>query len=65
MDYRQLCEAVCIVAKDTGTFIRDQLHQVSTDNIHTKGRQNFVTSVDKEAEKRIIQRLEALLPFHA
>ena len=62
MDYRQLCEAVRIVAKDTGTFIRDQLHQVSTDNIHTKGRQNFVTSVDKAAEKRIIQRLEALLP---
>jgi myo-inositol-1(or 4)-monophosphatase len=62
MDYRELCEAVRIVAKDTGAFIRDQLNQVSAYNVQTKGKQNFVTSVDKEAEKRIVQHLEALLP---
>lgn len=62
MDYRELCNAVRAVAKDTGTFIRDQLNQVSTYTVETKGRQNFVTSVDKAAEKRIVQRLEALLP---
>ena len=62
MDYSELCGSVRIVAKDAGAFIRDRLDQVTEHHIETKGKQNFVTFVDKEAEKRIVQRLETLLP---
>jgi myo-inositol-1(or 4)-monophosphatase len=62
MDFSELCESVRVVAKDTGAYIRDQIHQVSVHAIQIKGKQNFVTSVDKAAEKRIVQRLESLVP---
>jgi myo-inositol-1(or 4)-monophosphatase len=62
MDYSEICESVRIVAKEAGAYIRDQLNHVSDRNIQTKGKQNFVTSVDKAAEKMIVQRLETLLP---
>ncbi|MBN2272753.1 MAG: inositol monophosphatase [Bacteroidales bacterium] len=62
MDFRELCESVISVAKDTGDFIRGQLNQISVSHIQVKGRQNFVTEVDKGAEERIVKRLEKLLP---
>jgi myo-inositol-1(or 4)-monophosphatase len=62
MDFRELCGSVTIVAKEAGAYIRDQLNQVSGHHIQTKGKQNFVTAVDKAAEKMIVQHLEVLLP---
>jgi myo-inositol-1(or 4)-monophosphatase len=62
MDFSELCRSVTMVAKDAGAFIHERLNQVSDHNIQTKGRQNFVTSVDKAAEKKIVQHLETLLP---
>jgi myo-inositol-1(or 4)-monophosphatase len=62
MDFRDLCDSVITVAKDTGEFIRGQLNQISVSHVQVKGRQNFVTTVDKGAEKRIVGSLETLLP---
>jgi myo-inositol-1(or 4)-monophosphatase len=62
MDFRKLCESVKSVAKDAGGYIRDRLNQVSIGHVQIKGKQNFVTDVDKGAEERIVKSLEALLP---
>lgn len=62
MDFRELCESVIIVAKDTGAYIRDRLNQITVSDVQIKGKQNFVTDVDKGAEERIVKSLEALLP---
>lgn len=62
MDYRELSKAVEVIAKDAGSYIREWLNQVTVENIQVKGKQNFVTAVDKGAEERIVRSLEALLP---
>ncbi len=62
MDHRQLCESVTVVAKEAGAFIRERLNQVKAGDIRVKGKQNFVTDVDKGTEERIVRRLEVLLP---
>ncbi len=62
MDFREICESVIVVAKDAGAFIRGRLNQIDITRVQVKGRQNFVTEVDKGAEERIVKSLEALLP---
>jgi len=62
MDYSEICASVRIVAKEAGVYIREQINQVTAQSIEIKGKQNFVTFVDKAAEKMIVQRLELLLP---
>ena len=62
MDYGKYCESVIGIAKETGSFIRERLHQVVLSSVEKKGKQNFVTAVDKGAEKRIVRSLERLLP---
>ncbi|MBN1415900.1 MAG: inositol monophosphatase [Bacteroidales bacterium] len=62
MDYRKYCELVIDIAREAGGFIRERLHQVRLSDIEKKGKQNFVTEVDKGAEERIVSSLEKLLP---
>ena len=62
MDFREICESVIVVAKDAGAYIRGRLNQIDVSHVQIKGKQNFVTEVDKGAEERIVKTLEALLP---
>ncbi len=62
MDYGKLCSEVVVIAKETGSYIRGYLNQIAENQIQKKGKQNFVTFVDKGAEERIVKSLSALLP---
>ena len=62
MDLKIICEDVCILAKDTGAFLKNEICKVKATDVETKGLHDFVTYVDKNAEKKIIQRLQEILP---
>ncbi|MBL7884265.1 MAG: inositol monophosphatase [Bacteroidia bacterium] len=57
-----LCQQVCDLSKQTGDFIRNERLKFSATTIETKGKNDFVSYVDKTSEKLIIEGLEKLLP---
>ena len=62
IDYKLLCSQVCDIAKQAGDFIRKESCTFSPKSVEVKGLHNFVTCVDKGAEKIIIDRLQEILP---
>lgn len=61
MNLQLLCSQVTKIAKQTGDFIRQQQQNISLDRIDTKGLNDFVTFVDKESEKRLVEFLKPLV----
>ncbi len=57
-----LCKEVIELTKQTGEFIRAELDEIKTHHIESKGRHDFVTYVDKTAEKQIVEGLQKILP---
>lgn len=62
MDIEKACIAVCELAKETGSFIRNEANKFSNDKIEIKGSNNFVSYVDKTSEQKIIEGLRKILP---
>jgi len=62
MDYNQLCLEVVSIAKKAGQFIMTKKNELESIDIHAKGLHDFVTTVDKEAERMIVADLSSLLP---
>jgi myo-inositol-1(or 4)-monophosphatase len=62
MNYEALCKATIEIATEAGSYIFGRINQISPETIEIKGRHNFVTEVDKSAEKMIINRLKDLVP---
>ena len=62
IDFKRLCEGTCDVAKQAGDFIRNESKAFSISRVEEKGINNFVTYVDKGAEKLIVEKLHELLP---
>lgn len=62
MNYEQICLSTCDVARKAGAFIKEQLSNISAEKIETKGTHNYVTYVDKTAEKIIVDNLSLVLP---
>jgi myo-inositol-1(or 4)-monophosphatase len=62
MNYEALCKTAVEIATEAGSYIFGRINQVSPDSIEVKGRHNFVTEVDKSAERMIINRLKGLVP---
>jgi len=58
----EITKNVIEIAKQTGQFIRHELHKIKTEQIESKGTHDFVTYVDKTAEKQIVEGLIKLLP---
>jgi myo-inositol-1(or 4)-monophosphatase len=61
-DFKKLCEDVCLIAKQTGTFIKGEREKFTVDRIETKSKNDFVSYVDKTSEVLIIKELSELLP---
>ncbi|TRX65770.1 inositol monophosphatase family protein [Carboxylicivirga sp. M1479] len=61
MNYEAICRQVCEVAIQTGQFISEERANNRVD-VEVKGSNDFVTQVDKGAEKRIVDALSELLP---
>ena len=62
MELKKICLEVCKLAKKTGEFIRLERSKFNTGEIEVKGKNNFVSYVDKTAEEQLIAGLSRLLP---
>ena len=59
---KNLCAQVCLIAKTTGKFIRQEVDQLQHSQVETKSLHNFVTYVDKAAEEQLVEKLQKLIP---
>jgi myo-inositol-1(or 4)-monophosphatase len=62
LNLEEICRNVCVIARNTGAFIKSQKQNFKQENIEIKGLHNFVSYVDKNAEKMIVDGLKNLLP---
>jgi myo-inositol-1(or 4)-monophosphatase len=62
MDLEKITGEVAELCSDVGGYIREQAELISHSDIEEKGKQNLVTYVDREAEKRLVQGLGNILP---
>lgn len=62
MKLSELCSGIEETAVETGRYILSEAEKFDSKNIEIKGRNDFVTHVDRDAEKMIIERLGKLLP---
>ncbi len=58
----QLLQEVIVLVKETGDFIRTEAQNFDTSKIEYKGKNDLVSYVDQEAEKRLVKGLSELLP---
>ena len=62
LNYRTICFNAMEVMKRAAVHIREQHENRDTLKIETKGEHNFVTEVDREAEKILVTGLSNILP---
>ena len=62
MNLEKLTHQVCDLAIETGEFLRHEITQLHSKDIEIKGVHNFVTYVDKESERRLVEKLSRMLP---
>lgn len=62
INYQTLCEQVQKIARETGSFIREERTKISEDDVELKSAASLVTYVDKTAEKQIVSALKKLIP---
>ena len=61
-DLKQICLEVNDLAREVGSFISGEKGKVKGDKIETKGRNDFVSYVDKTAEEKLVAGLAKLIP---
>jgi len=57
-----LCNEVCRIAINTGKYLKEEQAKLTLEDIEFKGPRNYVTYIDKEAERQIVEALKDLLP---
>lgn len=62
MQLEQITNAVVEIAKQAGSFIKQERSTFNTDRIEYKGLNDLVSYVDKKAEDIIVSGLEKILP---
>jgi len=60
--YRKLCLEALEVVRKAAAYVHDKHENRDRLNIEAKGRHNFVTGVDKQAEQILVEGLSDLLP---
>jgi myo-inositol-1(or 4)-monophosphatase len=61
MDYSALCKETIKIAVEAGNYILGRITSISMHEVEVKGTNNFVTEVDKTAERLIISNLKKLI----
>lgn len=59
---QKLLQDLIVLVKETGEFIRQESRRFDESKIEYKGKNDLVSYVDKEAEKRLIKGLSEILP---
>lgn len=62
INLQTLCQNVCDLTKEVGQFIREERLKFSTEKVEIKGKNDFVSYVDKTSEQKLVTRLSQLLP---
>lgn len=62
MHYKEICFSAMEVVKEAASFVRERHEKREDLAIEVKGKQNFVTEVDREAEQILVDGLTELLP---
>ncbi|MCQ2973362.1 MAG: inositol monophosphatase [Bacteroidales bacterium] len=62
MDYKKICDEVSKLAIETGKYIRHEHDNFDTNKIEIKGKNDFVSYVDKTSEKKIVEQLSKIVP---
>jgi len=62
LDLPELTRQVCDIARQVGAFILSERSTFSQKKVEIKGHNDFVSYVDKEAEKLIVTDLKSILP---
>lgn len=62
MDLKRLTADVCRVAVEAGDFLRAERKIFRRDRVEEKQAHDYVSYVDKESEKRLVEKLSVLLP---
>ncbi|MGQ1890253.1 inositol monophosphatase family protein [Thermophagus sp. OGC60D27] len=60
-NYHQICEETVKIARETGLFVKNFRLKHRPD-VETKGKNDFVTQIDKASEQRLVEALGNLLP---
>ena len=62
MDLKNICRKIEVIASETAAFIMKESEQFDNNLIKTKGLHDFVSYVDLEAEKMLVEKLSLVLP---
>ncbi|NJO90637.1 MAG: inositol monophosphatase [Chloroflexia bacterium] len=62
MDLKQICFDAIEIIKTTGKYISGEIASFDKKKVESKGRHDFVSFVDKTAEKQLISGLSKLVP---
>jgi len=62
MNLEQTCQEVSTLCKQVGSFLENNLNQVSDDMITVKASMDFVTLIDKKSEEQLVEGLAKILP---
>lgn len=62
MEFEAICHRVVDLSREIAAFIQEERSSFSNDAVEAKTLNNFVTHVDKEAERRFVDGLRSLLP---
>ncbi len=60
-EYRKICMKACAAVEETASYIHSQMMLLSEGSVESKGLHDYVTYVDKTAEKMLIERLDKLV----
>lgn len=61
-NYESLCRQVIAIAKKTAEYIQSERGKLLQEQIEVKGLNDFVTRVDKNSEKLLVEALESIVP---
>jgi len=62
MDLENICKQTIVLSQKVGEFINSNVNKISSENIEVKSENSFVTYVDKNAEKQLVEGLMQILP---
>ncbi len=62
MNYKELCDQTCEIARKTGAFIKNERAWFNMQAVEYKGVNDLVSYVDKTAEDLIVSSLKKILP---
>ena len=58
MNYEQITLQTCKLTNSVGEFIKGESGKITAERVETKGLHDFVTYVDKQAEKKLVAGLK-------